>query len=199
MDRPPDHAPRLVELVNERGASDVDVDRIGKAYPQFAHLLRAGDDYGVIAGRPGMEERHRVEAEEISVGWRIRVGGGRVGGGTVAHKRRRIEGQQHGYGAGGDIGEALAGRAIELRHHLRHDHRFRYVERVELHSDRVPIDAGGGDARALHVLRGRGHDADGEREARNSESQHDAPYLAGAVAATSGHESSIAAAADSAK
>ena len=199
MDRPSDHAARLPQLVNERGAPDVDVDRIGKAKSQFGHVLRAGDDHGVIAGRPGIEERHRVEAEEISVGRRIGVGGGRVGGGAVAHKRRRIEGQQHGYGAGGDIGEALAGRAIELRHHLRHDHRFRYVERVELHGDRVPIDVGGGDARALHVLRGRGHDAGGEREARNSESQHGAPHLAGAVAATSGHESSIAVAADSAK
>src|SRR5262249_3095240 len=41
-------------------------------------------------------------------------------------------------------------------------------------------------ARALHVLRGRGKDASGEGEARKSESQHDAPYLAEAAAATSG-------------
>src|SRR5215831_9449491 len=73
MDRPSDHAARLVELVNQRGAPDVDVDRIGKANSQFGHLLRAGDDHGVIAARPGIEEWHRVEAEEISVGRRGRA------------------------------------------------------------------------------------------------------------------------------
>src|SRR5207249_7918588 len=91
MDRPSDHASRLVELVNERGASDVDGDRVGKAYSQFAHLLRAGDDYGVIAGRPGIEEWHRVEAEEISVGRRICAGSGRVGcGGGAERKSTRL-------------------------------------------------------------------------------------------------------------
>jgi hypothetical protein len=43
-------------------------------------------------------------------------------------------------------------------------------------------------------LRSRSRNATGERNARYAEcAQHDAPYLAGAVAATSGYEFSIAA------
>src|SRR5260370_38827655 len=114
MDRPSDHAPRLVELVNERGASDVDVDRIGKAYPQFAHLLRAGDDYGVIAGRPGIEERDSVELAEISVGRSIRARSGRVGCGCglAAHKSHRFAQLASWSRALGAIGQNLSSRAI---------------------------------------------------------------------------------------
>ena len=58
-----DHHPhRLVELIEECRAADVDIDRIGKANLQFAHLLRAGDDNRVVARRSGIEERYRVEA-----------------------------------------------------------------------------------------------------------------------------------------
>src|SRR5262249_42436562 len=187
MDRPAEHARRLVEFIKQRRASDVNVDRIGETDPRFAHLLRAGSDNGVIARRSGIEERHRIKAEEIIVG---RCIGARIGGvgciRRVAQKRRRIERQQYRHRTRGDICKALAGRAVELCHQLRGDARFWGLERAKLDGYRAPTDVGGSKARALHVLRGRGKDASGEREARKSESQHDAAYLAEAAAATSG-------------
>jgi hypothetical protein len=52
----------------------------------------------------------------------------------------------------------------------------------------------------LHVLRNGGRNPSGERKARYAESaQHDAPHLAGAIVATSGHAFSIVAAAIRAK
>jgi hypothetical protein len=175
MDRPSDHPHRLVELIEERRAANVDIDRIGPD-PQFRHLLRAGDDNGVVARWSGIEERHRVEAEEIGVGRGIGTRGGRLGWGpAVVQKHRRIERQQHRHGACGDICEALAGCAVEPCHELRHDDRFSRLERADVGGHGVPIHAGGGDARALDLLRGRGKHAGGEREARKSDSQHDAP------------------------
>ena len=44
------------------------------------------------------------------------------------------------------------------------------VERAELDRNRIPIHESGRNAWALHVLRGRGKNPNGEREARNSES-----------------------------
>jgi hypothetical protein len=50
------------------------------------------------------------------------------------------------------------------------------------------------NARALHVLRRRSRNPSRERKARYAESpQHDAPYGAGAIVATSGQDYSIAA------
>jgi len=59
---------------------------------------------------------------------------------------------------------------------------------------------GVGNARALHILRRRRHDAGGEREARDTESSHVTLHnLAGAVAATSGQNRSIVVPASPAK
>src|SRR5260370_18064758 len=111
---------------------------------------------------------------------------------AVVQKGPSIEGQQPRDWARGDVRKALVGCAAELGHPLRQDDRLTGIERAEHDRNRIPIHGGGSNAWALHVLRGRGKNASREREARNSESQHDAPYLAGAVAATSGRESIIA-------
>src|SRR4029079_15352416 len=98
-----------------------------------------------------------------------------------------VEGQQHRNRACRNVGEALAGGAIELGPRRRRVRRSARIDRRQLEDGRAPIDLRRRDAWALHLLPGRGIDARGEREARYSESaQHDAPHLAGAVVATSG-------------
>src|SRR2546423_1168844 len=52
-DRPFDHAGRFVELVEERGTTDMDVDRIGKGDAQLAHLLGARNHDGVVTAGSG--------------------------------------------------------------------------------------------------------------------------------------------------
>ena len=97
----------------------MDIDRIGEADRQFAHVLGARHDDGVVAGGAGIEERHRTEAEEV-VRRRIRRPGCwvcRIGRSCpLAQEGCGIEGQQHRHRARRDVGEALAGGAIELRH-----------------------------------------------------------------------------------
>jgi hypothetical protein len=181
MDRPSDHAGGLIEFVEECRTSDMDVDRIGKADLQFGHVLRARNDDGVVARRPGIEERHRSEAEQVVSGSSVRrrrFSRSRFGRGgrAVAQKTCCIEGQQHRHRARRDGGKTLPGCAVEARHPIGRRCRLGLVQRVKLHGDRVPVDVGGRNARGLHVLRSRGNDAGGEREARNAESaQHDAP------------------------
>src|SRR5260370_31900950 len=140
-----------------------------------------------------------MEAKKIVVSRRIRHSDSVRSRSAVVQKGPSIEGQQHRDWARGDVRKALVGCAAELGHPLRQDDRLTGIERAEHDRNRIPIHGGGSNAWALHVLRGRGKNASRERDARNSESQHDAPYLAGAVAATSGRESSIAVVDDSAK
>ena len=104
-------------------------------------------------------------------------------GRAIAQEGRGIEGQQHRHRARGDIGEALAGGAVEARDKLCRHGRIdcrRSVslsvgsggtwrgDRRKLRGDRVPIDVGGRNARALHLLRGRSQDGSGERETRKA-------------------------------
>ena len=77
--------------------------------------------------------------------------------------------QQHRDWARSDVRKALPGCAAELGHPIRR-HRSLRIERAELDRNRIPIHESGRNAWALHVLRGRGKNASGEREARNSES-----------------------------
>ena len=198
MDRPSDHADGLVELVDQRRASDVNVDRIGETDRQFAHLLSARHDDGVVAGGAGVEERDRAEAEEI-IRWRSEPSPAAASAALAASARsRRKAAVSNGSSTGTGLAAILAKRSpvARLRFAIAAGKSACWRESidVELHGGRVPIDVGRGNAWALHLLRGRGNDARGEREARYSESaQHDAPHLAGAVVATSGLDWSIAA------
>ena len=167
-DRPSDDARRFGELVGERRAGDVDVDRLGIADAELSHLLRARQHHGVVAARPGIEERRSLEARQVAAGGRVR---GALG--MVAQIGRRIERQQHRHRACRDIGESLAGRAVEVGDPFcRRGGRLERLDRAQFRADRVPVDLGMGNARAFHILRRRRHDAGGEREARDTESPH---------------------------
>ena len=104
----------------------------------------------------------------------------------MAQKAGGVEGQQHRNGLAATLVEAFAGGAIELT-----------IAAVAPPGLSASIGASSRTAApqstssmkrvGLHLLRGHGNDARGEREARYSDPRNMTPtHLAGAVVATSG-------------
>ena len=109
--RPADHSHRLVELVEQRRAGNLNVDRLGKADAELGHVLRARDEHRVVATGPRLEERRVVKSAEMVAGngSGLTVSEADRDGGALAHERVGIERQQNRDRACRDIGEALAG------------------------------------------------------------------------------------------
>ena len=121
----------------------MDVDRIGETDRQFAHLLGARHDDGVVAGGAGVEERDRAEAEEI-IRWREPPLRSRLLHWPLSARSRRKAAVSNGSSTGTGLAAILAKRSpvARLRSAIAAGRSACWRESidVQLEGGRVPID-----------------------------------------------------------
>ena len=115
VDRPSDHADRLIKLVDQRRTSDVDIDRLRVADRQFGHLLGARHDHGVVAGGAGIEERDRAEAGEVVLRRSGHLGSRGSAVSAAADRSRRKAAVSKGSSTGTGLAAMLAKRSPVAR------------------------------------------------------------------------------------
>ena len=174
IDRPADHARRLIELVEQSGTRNMDIDAVGIVYVAARHVLGIDRKNCVIATRTSLEEGRRPYLDQIA-------GSGMIGAisicavcarGRVAQELHAVERKQHRHRACRDIGKKLAGCLVEALD------RTRSGLLIEQVSGLVPVHRRTHDVGRAHLLSSRCCDANSQdQRGKTADAQRRSPEI----------------------